>query len=126
MLEEKAVADVVGAGRVVAGLARLGETPVEIEPAAVGHVIDDLSIAASGIGRSQHEEIGFVLDFAGSVARGLVEVDDDAVTRVLRVELAAKDAFDALVAAGIAKAATGGEGLDRADLDASEPRERGS
>ena len=74
------------------------------------------------IGWTQHEEIRFVLDSARGVAWRLVEVDDDAIARIHRIDLTAKHAPDALVRAGLPESRTGSKWLDRLDRQRDEAR----
>jgi hypothetical protein len=63
--------------------------------AAVGHVIDEDAAALPRHGRTQHEEIGGVVDEARFIARRLIEIDDAGVFRRLRIERTARHAANA-------------------------------
>ncbi len=93
----------------------------ELAPAVVDF-IEQLAARFRGIGRSQHEEVGVVLDHAAGIARRLVEADNAAVARIPRIEFALHGADHALVGARIPECRAVGERLDLVDEDRGHAR----
>ncbi len=95
---------------------------MDVLPAAIGDVVEQLAAAARGSRRPEDVEIGLVLDAPRRVPRRLVEVDDYLVARVGRIELALERAAHALVGAGLAEARAAREALDGGDIDLRQAR----
>ena len=93
--------------------------------AAVVDVVDERAVALHGIRRAQDVEIGRVLDLAARVARRAPQVDDGAVGRVARVELAVEAPGDAHVGPDGAEGFAAGKGRGRGDFEASDLGLRG-
>jgi hypothetical protein len=67
--------------------------------AAIGHVVNQPAIAASNVERLQYAELRLMFDHAAPIARRLVEIDDAAIQRMRRVELAERRAVQPLIGA---------------------------
>lgn len=68
--------------------------------AAVVDVVEQGAVALGGIGGPEDVEIGGVLHHAARVLRRQREIDDAAIERVARIELAVKAALNPLVRTG--------------------------
>ena len=65
--------------------------------AAVGHLDERDAVGPAHVGWSHQIEVGGELDLALRVDRRLIEVDDDAVARVFRIDREMRRAEDLLV-----------------------------
>ena len=72
-------------------------------------VEQQLVVALGGIDRTQDEQVGFVFDHARGVARRTIDTDDHLVAWIGWIELAASDADDPLIGAGVAECGARGE-----------------
>ena len=93
----------------VAGVPRMAALRRAVQPrhdqlvAAVGHIVHQPAVAACRIARPQDAEFGPVFDQAVRVARRAVEVDDAAIERMVRVDLARRAPGEVLVRPGRAE-----------------------
>src|SRR5262249_33220546 len=87
LAHEKAVAGILDGAGIVA-LGRVVQECNDALAAAIGGIVENFSIAPGHVERFQNTEIAPVLDFAASVSRRFVQVDDDLVQPIFWIDLA--------------------------------------
>ena len=93
------------------------------DAAAVVDLIDQSPIAERRIGRRQENEIGFVFDQTGRVARRHAQQRDAIVAGMRRIERPRRGAFHPLIRPGGPKRGSAGQRRSRFDFDARDHRD---
>ena len=100
--EQRGVAKVRFRCRVVRGGSGT-ERGEQAESSAVDDVEEDDAVAARGVLRFENEEIGRELDLPLAVSRGQVDIGDDLIARILRVDREVRLPVKFLVGADVAE-----------------------
>ena len=117
LAHEKAIAGVFECARVI----RFGgivEKTQDALAAAVGRVEKYFAIAARHVERLQNAKIAGVFDPAALVARRFIQVDDDSIQSVSRIDFAVDFADEFFIGAGDGEFMTLGEGFSFSDDEA--------
>src|SRR4029450_5934653 len=96
------------------------ENGQEAFAAAIVDLVQQLTIAPAHVCRAHDVDIRIILDTAPSIARGCVEVDDNGIARMLRVQLSIGCTHQADVGAYCPKSHPISKGLNTVDLQAAE------
>jgi hypothetical protein len=105
---KKAVAGIFQCRRVVA-LRPVIQERKDALAAAIRRIVKNVPVATLHVDRLQDEKITGILDAAAAVARRFVEIDDDLVQAIFRIDLAIDFADEFFVGAGDGKFVAAGE-----------------
>ena len=110
MAHEKAVAGVFEGTGIVGrrGVVEERDNPLA---ATIGSVVENLPVAAGHVHRFQNTEVAPVFDSPAPVSRRFIQVDDDFIQPILRIDFAVNLADEFLVGTSNGEFVTVGEGF---------------